>query len=87
MLPAIYESVPHRIAVLTWPEASAADLRLLVGTENVNVTPSVIQVCNGEGKWETLGDGWAVAVADGTGDRNVMSSSMLATKYRKADGG
>jgi hypothetical protein len=48
MLPAIYESVPHRIAVLTWPEASAADLRLLVGTENVNVTPSVIQVCNGE---------------------------------------
>jgi hypothetical protein len=86
MIPTAYESVPHQVAALVWPEATQADLEALIGAENVNVTPSFTQVRNSAGDWVTLGTGWAVAV-DATGYRCVISRAALARRYReKADG-
>jgi hypothetical protein len=76
-----YESVPHRLTALIWPEDSADEIRALVGAENVNVTATGIQVRNEESEWVTLGDGWAVALTD-RGTRDILSSTVLSGKYR-----
>ncbi len=84
MTPVEYESVPHRIVTLTWPEASPDDIRALVGAENVNnigVQEKTMQVRNSDNEWVTLGEGWTVSVLDG--HRGVMSPSILTVKYRK----
>jgi hypothetical protein len=86
VIPTAYESVPHQVVALPWPEAPAADLEQLVGAENVNATSSFTQVRDGNGDWVTLGNGSVVAL-DREGNRNIMSAGVLALKYRKADGG
>jgi hypothetical protein len=81
MEPAEYEPVPDRIRVLTWPEASQADIEALAGAENVNAIPGGVQVRNADGEWFTLGAGWGVSVSpDGAGI--VLSPAAIATRYR-----
>ena len=83
MEPVIYESIPHRVRTLPWPEASKSDIENLVGAENVNAMPSGgIQVRNGEDEWFTLGEGWSVVVLDDD-YRMIMTPGVLSTKYQR----
>jgi hypothetical protein len=81
MTSAEYEAVPHRIKVLTWPEASRTDLEALIGAENVNIGDMLHQVRSSDGDWVTLTDGWHVAVTD-AGVRIVLAPAAFAAQYR-----
>jgi hypothetical protein len=83
MEPQEYETVPHRIKVLAWPESSEEDLENLLGGEHVRTQGSGVQVRNGDGAWVTLADGWHATVTDG-GVRIVMSPASFAELFRPA---
>jgi len=77
-----YESVPHRLMVLSWPEATAGELAGFVGRENVHVIPGGVQVRNSDDEWVTLVAGWLVTLTD-KGERIIMSSGPLTARYRR----
>jgi hypothetical protein len=78
-----YESVSHRLKVLSWSEATVEELVEFVGEDNVHPIPGGVQVRNAEGRWETLGSGWLVTLTD-AGQRIVMSSGALdGLQYRR----
>jgi hypothetical protein len=78
-----YESIPHRLQVLTWPEATVEELAEFVGEKNVHaIQTGGVQVRNSEDKWETLENGWLVTLTD-KGQRIIMSSGPLAGRYRR----
>jgi hypothetical protein len=77
-----YQSVPQRLRVLFWPQASAEDLGGLLGEENISVlSDSRVQARNSSGEWVTLGPNWAVTV-DADGNRHVISPRALEDGYR-----
>ena len=83
MIPRKYNTVLHSASVLTWPEATQADLEAFAGAENVSAVPGGVQVRNSEGEWFTLGPGWAVVVND-SGDRRLCTPGALAAHYQPA---
>ena len=86
MTPLRYVSVSSHATVLTWPEASQADLEDHAGPENVTAIPGGVQVRNSDGEWFTLGPGWAVVITD-AGDRRLCTPGALATYYRPVPAG
>jgi hypothetical protein len=82
--PLDYQSMPRRVKVLVWPQATQADIEALIGEENVNaVSSSNVQIRNSDDEWVTLCHGWfVVAGADGT--RHAASASALVDMFQPA---
>lgn len=84
MVPELYESIPLRINVLKWPDASIREIERMIGASHIREFNGGIQVENKDGKWEVLHDGSSVTITDNN-DIFIMSPGYFSLNYRKVN--